>query len=249
MKNKLFEPILNTFENEDIKSFAEACIDAAPEYWHHVPASSTGKYHPDYALGDGGLIRHTIALVRFLNYMLEIDCIKTQFTSRERDLLRVAGIAHDMMKSGGQEEYNWSKWTRFDHPLLAAKFIQSIDGLSNEEKIYIGMAISSHMGQWNTDKRHPDIVLPKPESKAQIILHLADYLASRKDIDIKFDNIDNDTINSDSIPDINTWKFTFGKFKGKTIPEINAEAPWYIRWAKKDLTREPEASLVRRFEG
>ena len=223
MENKLFDTILNTFENDDIRLFAKNCIDAAPEYWHHVPASSTGKYHPDYALGDGGLVRHTIALVIFLNYMLGIDCIKTQ--------------------------YDKSKWTRFDHPLAAARYVQSIDWLSHEEKVYIGMAISSHMGQWNTDKRHPETVLPKPESKAQIILHLADYLASRKDIEVKFDGIENVSSNQQSLPNINTWKFSFGKFEGKTIPEIAAEAPWYIKWAKKELTKEPEASLVRSFEG
>ena len=188
LNKEIFNEILETFENEDIRRFAENCLDAAPEYWYTVPASSTGKYHPSYALGEGGLLRHTIALLKFLNHMFAIESIRNMFTSRERDLLRVAGLSHDMMKSGTQEEYEKSKWTKFKHPLLAAKMIQSIDGLDRNEKIFIGMAISAHMGQWNTDKRHPDVTLPKPTTKYQIILHLADYLASRKDIEIKFDD-------------------------------------------------------------
>jgi len=257
MKKSDFDTILNIFENNDIKEFAAACLDNAPAYWYKVAASSTGKYHPDYALGEGGLARHTMALERILNHMLSVESIGSQFTSRERDLLRVAGLAHDMMKSGTQEEYERSKWTRFDHPLLAARFIQSIDGLSREEKIFIGMAISSHMGQWNTDKRHPDVVLPKPESKYQIILHLADYLASRKDIEMIFDDLpkqqkdtkksyESDTV-PDVLPDINTWRFPWGRCEGKTIPEAYKSNSGYIRWAKANMTKEPARSLLATF--
>ena len=41
------------------------------------------------------------------------------------------------------------------------------------------------MGQWNTSDRE-SIVLPKPKSQLGKIVHVADYLASRKDIDISF---------------------------------------------------------------
>lgn len=240
MKEMLNE-VIETFENDDIKEFAIKVIDNAPEYWHFVAASSTGKYHPQYALGSGGLVRHTIALVRFLNYMFCVESIANQFTSRERDMLRVAGIAHDMMKSGTQEEYEKSKWTKFDHPLLAAKMVYGMDGLTKEERKFIAMAIASHMGQWNTDKRYPDVVLPKPQDKYQIILHLADYLASRKDLEMKFDNLPDA---KNELPDINTWKFTFGKHNGETIPEVMKNDLQYIKWAKDNMDREPAKSLL-----
>ena len=241
---EIFDQVLESFENDDIKDFAVRVIDNAPEYWHSVAASSTGKYHPQYALGTGGLVRHTIALVRFLNHMFGVESIGSQFTSRERDLLRVAGIAHDMMKSGTQEEYEKSKWTKFNHPLLAARMIYDMEGLTQEERKFISMAISSHMGQWNTDKRHPDIVLPKPQDKYQIILHLADYLASRKDIEMKFEDLPEDNV---APPDINTWVFPFGKYKGKTIPEVEKENPGYIKWAKKYIEKEPAKTLLKQL--
>lgn len=247
MDKTIFDNILNTFENEDIKEFAKTVIDEAPDYWFHVGASSTGKYHPDYALGDGGLVRHTLGVVRFLNHIYGIESIANQYTSRERDLLRVAAIAHDMWKSGTQEEYEKSKWTRFDHPLLSARHIYNMVGLTEAERRFIGMAISSHMGQWNTDKRHPDVTLPKPQDKYQVILHLADYLASRKDIELVFDDAKPSISEPEPLPDINTWTFPFGKFAGKTIAEVNAEAPWYIKWAKENLEKEPARSLVRSF--
>lgn len=241
---EIFDEILATFENEDIKTFATKCIDAAPPYWHSVPSSSTGKYHPQYALGDGGLVRHTLALVRILNHMFGVESIANQFTSRERDLLRTAGIAHDMMKSGTQEDYENSKWTKFDHPLLAARMVYDMDGLDKDERKYIATAISSHMGAFNTDKRHPNIVLPKPQDKSQIILHLADYLASRKDIEIKFDNLPE---TKEELPDINTWIVKFGKYKdaGLTLPQIAEKDPGYIAWAKNNVSIEPAKSLLK----
>lgn len=242
---EIFDKELLTFENEDIKEFAQRCLDSAPAYWFKVAASSTGKYHPQYALGDGGLVRHTKALIRILNHIFNVDSISSQFTSRERDLLRVAGLAHDMMKSGTQEDYEVSKWTKFDHPLLAAKMVYDMEGLSQEERKFIAMAISSHMGAFNTDKRHPDIVLPTPKDKYQILLHLCDYLASRKDIEIQFEDIPEVKM---EVPDINDYRFSFGKHSGKTIPEIYAEDPGYIIWAKANMEKEPAKTLLQGFE-
>ena len=245
---EIFNEVLETFENNDIKDFAIKVIDNAPEYWHSVAASSSGKYHPQYALGNGGLVRHTLALVRILNHMFNVESVSNQFTSRERDLLRVAGIAHDMMKSGTQEDYEKSKWTKFDHPLLAAKMVYNMDGLTQGERKFIAMAISSHMGQWNTDKRS-DIILPTPTDKYQIILHLADYLASRKDIEIKFDNLPE--AEPQPLPDINTWVVKFGKYKdaGLTIPELAEKDPRYFQWLKENVSIEPAKSLIKSYEG
>ena len=58
-------------------------IKTIPEYWYHVGASSTGKYHPEYSLGEGGLMRHTVALVRILNYMLEARIFYSLFSTHE----------------------------------------------------------------------------------------------------------------------------------------------------------------------
>ena len=51
-KSSIFDSILNTIESEDIRKFAERCIETIPDYIWNVGASSTGKYHHQYALGD-----------------------------------------------------------------------------------------------------------------------------------------------------------------------------------------------------
>lgn len=243
MKNenaKIFESLLDTFENEDIKKFAENCIDTIPSYFYEVGASSTGKYHPSYALGELGLARHTCALVRFLNHMLSIDCIKNDFSSRERDLMRVAGIMHDSMKSGTDEDYARSKYTKFEHPILAANNIRKMSGLPDDEIELIATTIESHMGQWNTDRRSKT-VLPTPENKYQKLVHLADYLASRKDIEVLFDE---EFQKKEEIPDINTYIIPFGKYKGKTLLEIKEIDAGYITWAKENIDKEPAKTLL-----
>ena len=69
----IVQSVLNTFENDDIKDFAIVLLNNLPEYIWRVPASSTGKYHPAYSLGEGGLMRHQVAVVRFLNFFLELE--------------------------------------------------------------------------------------------------------------------------------------------------------------------------------
>ena len=70
MNHEKFAKELETFKHDDIRKFAEVLIDNAPDYFFHVAASSTGKYHPKYALNDGGLMRHTKAVVRFYNHLI-----------------------------------------------------------------------------------------------------------------------------------------------------------------------------------
>ena len=184
---KYFKEIYSTLENDDMKKFFKVIVKAAPPYFWEVGASSTGKYHPSYALGDGGLVRHTCAVVRFLNHAFEIECMNT-FTSRERDILRIAGAAHDMLKSGTQEDYEHNKYTKHEHPILAANMIREFGKkcLSEEEVELMATTMESHMGAWNVSNRSP-IVLPVPKTKYQILLHMADYYASRKDIEVRFD--------------------------------------------------------------
>ena len=103
-QRKMIEPIFDSFENEDIKQFCKVLVDNLPLYWWEVPASSTGKYHPSYALGEGGLMRHSISVVRFLNWFFSLEQYQRQYTDRERDLLRCAGLVHDGRKSGASDD-------------------------------------------------------------------------------------------------------------------------------------------------
>ena len=244
-QNNMVTPILNTIVNDDIREFAKILVEGLPDYIWHVGASSTGKYHPAYSLGEGGLMRHQIAVVRFLNYFFELEQYNVPFGSRTMDLMRVAGLVHDGRKSGEQADYERSKFTKFDHPIQMANVIRSYDGqyLNHDELEFIAHCIESHMGQWNADRKSKT-VLPKPEDVYQHFVHLADYLASRKDLTMAFEGYEQAKV---ELPDINEYKLTFGRHNGKTIPEIAAIDMNWLAWAKDNLNREPIATLIKNY--
>ena len=243
----LVKPVLDTFENEDIKEFAILLLDDLPDYIWHVGASSTGKYHPAYSLGEGGLMRHQIAVVRFLNFFLELEQYGSKLSSRERDLIRLAGFVHDGRKSGAQDDYENSKYTKFNHPILMADVIRSFDGkyLNHEEIEIVADTISKHMGQWNVDNK-TNFELPKPNNKYARMVHVADYLASRKCLTMDFENYVQERV---EIPDINTFVLPFGnKHKGELLVDIAKNDPSYIDWMRREIRREPYISLIKQLD-
>lgn len=52
-KIKVFETELKWIQNPEIRNFAEKAVSLLPDYFFEVAASSTGKYHPTYAIGPG----------------------------------------------------------------------------------------------------------------------------------------------------------------------------------------------------
>ena len=231
----LVQPVLDTFENEDIKKFAIILLNDIPDYIWNVGASSTGKYHPAYSLGEGGLMRHQVAVVRFLNFFFALEQYNSKLTSREMDLMRLAGLVHDARKSGSQEDYEKSKYTKFNHPILMADIIRGYDGqyLNHDEIEIIADIISKHMGQWNTDKKS-SFELPKPNDKYSKLVHLADYLASRKDLTMDFDGY---AATPTSVIFDPEYKIAFGKHAGRKLIDVYKAAPDYITWCEENIHR------------
>ena len=67
------EEEIELIKDEELKKFAKYCMDKVPEYFFHVAASSTGKYHPAYTLGEGGLVRHVKAAVKIADCLLSLE--------------------------------------------------------------------------------------------------------------------------------------------------------------------------------
>lgn len=182
-----FEQEIGWIHDVKIKKFAQYCVDNLPDYFFTVPASSSGKYHPSYALGDGGLVRHTKAAVITAHELFNLEMFQKQFSQEEQDLIIVSLINHDGIKQG-----NTKKHTVFDHPLFAVDFIKRCNIecglLTDEQEKIVCDAIASHMGQWNTSN-YSDVTLPKPQNKIQKFVHMCDYLASRKFLEVNFDAV------------------------------------------------------------
>lgn len=184
-KEDIFKIELQYIKNDRLRKSASTLIQMLPDYFFTVPAASTGKYHPSFAQGERGLIRHTKAAVRIAYELLQSK-ILNNFTSDEKDLIIIALIVHDGLKKGLIEE----KWTKVEHPLLIANFIKSNkENLEfNEDEIDLLYDMTScHMGEFNTDFNGNE-VLPIPKTKYARFVNMCDLLSSKKFLDIKFAN-------------------------------------------------------------
>lgn len=227
-KQFYFNKEIATILHEDLREFAGYLRDNAVDYFFFIPASSSGKHHPVTELGLSGLLRHSMNVVRVLNYLLELEQYNKHLTERECDLMRIAMLFHDSVKNG----WNGSAYTVQNHPTLAAKWIKDMNSkydkpLLDEEIDFIYSCVESHSGQWNTSKSGESI-LPRPSTLAQELCHLSDYIGSRRDIEIKYD--EDDVIEVQFTHDyIDNYVVGFGKYKGYKWSEVRRDKD-YVQW-------------------
>jgi len=160
---------------DDIDVLVEFMEKEIPEYFWKIPASSSGRYHPNIALGDGGLVRHTKMVCAVFEELVRLEQFKLDNYSHVIGL--IACILHDSFKNGEVD----CGHTVDTHPIIAAeKFYKFITKLYPEvdtamiDSIY--SAIAKHMGQWSC---HLCDLLSKRDVVANAV-HLTDYIASRK---------------------------------------------------------------------
>lgn len=210
-----FEDELNLIEDKNLKKFAKEILKNADDYFFIMPASTSSKYHPEYTNVPGGLLLHTKAVIQFIINIIEIKIFS--INKHEKDLLIIAGLAHDIKKMGdGKIEV-----TVKNHPKLGADYIETVylenvKLLSNNDLQYISNAIKNHMGLWDKN-------ILSFNNDGEKVLHLADYLASRKNIEVSFKK---ETSKKDII-DVNNYVINFGKYNGKHFSEVPID---YLEW-------------------
>ena len=98
MKNEIFKNELNYIDDNVLRKFIVYCLENAPDYFYTVPASSSGKYHPTQDLGEGGLIRHTKAVVQVAMDLIRSEQFKIEGIDEKDDIIS-ACILHDIIKN------------------------------------------------------------------------------------------------------------------------------------------------------
>lgn len=178
MRNiKHFERELNLIVNEDLRMAVKSYLEEkTPNYFWTDGASSSGKYHPAFSQGVGGLVRHTKAVVMFAEELLRMSSY-SYMREEYKDYVIAACILHDTAKYGINE---YDKKEYKNHATNAAKtfadYAEQIMDYKPSE--FLLNAIASHMGQWSTEKED------RPFTSIDRCVHLADYMASRSFIDI-----------------------------------------------------------------
>ena len=175
-KSEHFTRELNLIVDEELRMVTKAYLDErVPDYFWEDGASSSGKYHPQFSQGQGGLVRHTKAVVMFAEELLKMSTY-AYMKEAYKDYAIAACIVHDTAKYGMTE---FSKAEYKNHARNAAyafqMFAKECDYQASEILLN---AIVAHMGQWSTEKED------RPFTNVDRLVHMADYIASRSFIDI-----------------------------------------------------------------
>ena len=174
--NELLSYEVAQIDDDEIRNFVKMTLDNVDPIHRIKPASSTGKYHPKYAAGEGGLIRHTKVVVRNI-----IELIRaTPAIECEKDELIAAAIIHDMWKYPEGRDH---EFTAFDHPALGGKWCND-HGFET-----IGRLVAAHQGIWTTSRQMPGFENEQPRKFDEWCLHYSDLLASRTYLRCDFDKM------------------------------------------------------------
>jgi hypothetical protein len=177
----VFREELVMIRNPEIRAFVLRVFDTmAPDYFWTVPASTSGKYHPDISLGVGGLVRHTKLAVWWAVELSRIEIPRTGDAGFMDEVI-AALLLHDLLKNG-------DTLSPFGKPTLDNA--TAIHGVYLSEQIRIRVfppgtspndwqhrimhAIGTHMGRWTAEG------YGQPDTDVDVLVHLADYCASRK---------------------------------------------------------------------
>ena len=175
-KTDFFKRELDLIVNEDLRMMVKSYLEeSVPEYFWEIGASSSGKFHPAFSQGKGGLVRHTKAVVMFAEELLRMSSYAFM-RDEYKDYVIAACIVHDTAKYGAKE-YDKAEYKNHA-PAAAVAFDTWCISLDYNCSEFLLNAIASHMGQWSTDRDD------RPFTNIDRCVHMADYMASRPFIDI-----------------------------------------------------------------
>ena len=175
-KTDFFKRELDLIVNEDLRMMVKSYLEeSVPEYFWEIGASSSGKFHPAFSQGKGGLVRHTKAVVMFAEELLRMSTYAFM-RDEYKDYVIAACIVHDTAKYGAKE-YDKAEYKNHA-PAAAVAFDTWCMSLDYDCSEFLLNAIASHMGQWSTDRDD------RPFTNIDRCVHMADYMASRPFIDI-----------------------------------------------------------------
>lgn len=177
-KSDFFEREIQLIQSEDLRDFARFFFNERVGAWFWKSgASSSGKYHPTFAQGAGGLVKHTRAACMVCEELLHLNTY-AYMRDEYKDYARLAVLLHDTRKYGDGDEEDKNCYPR--HGVLAAGSVWLAwrEFFNTPCPELLTMAIRSHMGQWVEERED------RPFTTIDRLVHLSDYIASRSFWDI-----------------------------------------------------------------
>lgn len=174
--HEYFKNEIENIKNEDYRKFVKWYLDErTPKYFYEIGASASGKFHPQFSQGYGGLVRHTKAVSMFAEELLRMSSY-AYLDENYIDYIRIACILHDTCKYGIDE---FDKTEYKNHAPNASYNVANawFEFFGINAPQYLLDAIRTHMGQWSEKENRPFTSIDR-------CVHMADYMASRPFIDI-----------------------------------------------------------------
>jgi hypothetical protein len=177
--SRFFEREIQMISSIPLQDFVRFFFDEKVGAWFWKSgASNSGKFHPEFTHGEGGLVRHTRAVAMVCQELLRMSCY-AYMKEEYKDYAIVACLLHDTRKygKGDEEDKNcYKEHGRLAADAVAAAWLEFFD--QGEAPELLLMAIRSHMGQWTENKDD------RPFTNIDRLVHLSDYIASRPFWDI-----------------------------------------------------------------
>jgi len=197
----ILEPLLddiNLIEDENIRSFVRSILVRSTDFWL-MPSSFSGKYHPKDEHGVGGNVLHTKRDMRVAKILSE----SYGLTDEEKDMVFAASLLHDIRK--GNRNPDSDKFT-YDpmHPYTVGQFVRKCQeddkkfaSESQSSTLYLSedtvqailRLVRCHLGPWSP------VPETTPVTYLDMIVHIADNVASKVDYIVDGENIKEDRWN------------------------------------------------------
>lgn len=248
-KKAVFKELLDKFETDEMRLYCEDMIENIPNYIFTMPSSTTGKFHNATQCQPHGQIYHIIMFGTIMNYRLALKCNKEKFNNPiHRDAMRCVPCFHDAVKCG----WNSSQYTVHEHPMLAGQWVRETKvehDIDDEIKDMIARMCERHSGEFTSSKRSK-VVLPEPETEAEIFCHECDILSSRSDIDMQPSDYLKSVFEEEKIelPSLDNYIIGFGKHKGEKLIDVFQTDHDYCMWLKENSYQKEVINMIKKIE-
>lgn len=152
--------LLPSIPDPVIRSFTQYVLESAPpHFW--VKPSSAGRHHPADEHSSGGLVLHTVRVVR-----VGLVICKSSSPRLNPNTIMSACFLHDICRYGGGVQP--SSYSLDDHPNIAARLVRQL-GNGSGFVTDISDAVETHSGRWGK---------PLPRTEEDWVVHYADCIAA-----------------------------------------------------------------------
>lgn len=196
--------MVDAVNDPQLKTLLQNILDHAPDGFSKAPSSSTGKFHPadetrvvdvtpriepatdaeEAKYPGGGLVLHSRRNLELARHLCDFYGIE----GKDRDEILMGEALHDICKFVSMDDFKdwqpgqpvpWGKYTTKEHAHVGAEFVKRMDPSGGTVSEGVRKYIDMHMAAWNYPEPTP------PRGHAEMIISLADYLASQADFYVK----------------------------------------------------------------